>query len=1164
MNKLISLLLLFIVSSEAMAQVPLGFSYQGVLRSSDGQVLANKQASVKISLTNEDGTTVHYGETHSVTTNEFGLFTLTVGSGTDVTASLDGVPWSSGNISIRVEVMLSGSSTYTPMGGQKLLSVPYARYALDGLTIEWLGTLADAPSTPHKNQAYYNPFQKSSYIWDGDSWEILSVDGLKGEQGSVGNDGPQGPQGIPGINGASIVWLGSYVTAPAVSAINQAYYNSTDKKSYIWDGDSWEIISIDGLQGPVGEVGPQGPQGVQGEFGPQGIQGDIGPKGDQGIQGEIGPQGVQGVQGVVGPQGPQGPAGVGLTLKGNWSSVETYVEGDYVFDESSGTVGVNSMWICQNAVGPSSNHPKDDLSNWVEFEAPEGPQGPQGPIGPAGPLVAGTSGQTFRHDGATWVANSVLFNNGTNLGIGTTSPASKLHISPGQVRLDGSTNPYLGLNNGTYQGYFEITSNILALTYNGSVRLGINSAGNIGIGTNSPSYKVDIVGRSRFQAGGGSAGFWLTNNANTAERAFVGMLDDNYVGMYGNGGAAWNFVMNVNNGNVGVGTSTPGMKLDIVGSLRSTGELISTNSNQARFIAGNYGLIHRNDGSNYYMLLTNSGDQYGSWNTLRPFSIANASGSVNIGNSALFVQHGGNVGIGTTSPNARMVVQGVSTNPAEPLFVVKDRLGQPVFIVYQDSVRIIVKDGVTKDSKGIFAVSGRNTSKALTNNFLMISPDKARIWTDDETQGFAAENINGTVKEQYTKLTPNNSFVGHLAGLLTTSGNNNVFLGTLAGYQNTTGFNNVLIGYKAGEKNNGYANVFLGHYAGGNNSGGYGNTFLGENSGENNYGGYDNVFIGSLAGSLNVNGNNNTTIGNGSGRNIKGSGNICLGYWSGPSASSTLSNRLYIDNWEGDESTSYIYGNMSRTTSKMFRFNTKVGIYKTPTVELDVNGAAYISGTFTIGSQLRLNDKYLYLRPGTDVNHGLYWLSTIDGPYLFGWSGGALGHQGAIDIRWDNSGAVTMPGVYSKTVGSTYRDLYIDNTGRLGYVSSSKKYKTNIQSLQAVDWVYKLRPVSYNYKDDSENQYGLIAEEVDLINKFIVSYDEKGDPETITYSKLIIPLLKALQLQNEKIESLKPEIETYKQIVDEQKALNEELLKRIISLEKQVRVTADSNDLGIK
>ncbi len=55
-------------------------------------------------------------------------------------------------------------------------------------------------------------------------------------------------------------------------------------------------------------------------------------------------------------------------------------------------------------------------------QGPAGPAGIQGPQGPAGPMVAGTSGQTLRHDGTDWVATSNLYNTGTTVAVGTTSP----------------------------------------------------------------------------------------------------------------------------------------------------------------------------------------------------------------------------------------------------------------------------------------------------------------------------------------------------------------------------------------------------------------------------------------------------------------------------------------------------------------------------------------------------------------------------------------------------------------------------------------------------------------------------------------------------------------------------------------------------------------------
>ncbi|EGO4219706.1 phage tail protein [Escherichia coli] len=62
------------------------------------------------------------------------------------------------------------------------------------------------------------------------------------------------------------------------------------------------------------------------------------------------------------------------------------------------------------------------------------------------------------------------------------------------------------------------------------------------------------------------------------------------------------------------------------------GEIISKSANGLRIAYGNYGFFIRNDGSSTYFMLTNSGDSLGTWNSLRPLTINNASGTVSIGN----------------------------------------------------------------------------------------------------------------------------------------------------------------------------------------------------------------------------------------------------------------------------------------------------------------------------------------------------------------------------------------------------------------------------------------------------------------------------------------------------------------------------------------------------
>ncbi|EJA4343329.1 TPA: tail fiber protein [Escherichia coli] len=65
--------------------------------------------------------------------------------------------------------------------------------------------------------------------------------------------------------------------------------------------------------------------------------------------------------------------------------------------------------------------------------------------------------------------------------------------------------------------------------------------------------------------------------------------------------------------------------------LRSRGEITSLSANGLRVAYGNYGFFIRNDGGSTYLMLTASGDKFGTWNGLRPLTINNANGGVSMG-----------------------------------------------------------------------------------------------------------------------------------------------------------------------------------------------------------------------------------------------------------------------------------------------------------------------------------------------------------------------------------------------------------------------------------------------------------------------------------------------------------------------------------------------------
>jgi hypothetical protein len=64
--------------------------------------------------------------------------------------------------------------------------------------------------------------------------------------------------------GNSLVWKGSLAVAPTSPTTNWAYYNTADKKSYIWDGSAWQILSQDGSNGTNGTNGTDGTNGTNG------------------------------------------------------------------------------------------------------------------------------------------------------------------------------------------------------------------------------------------------------------------------------------------------------------------------------------------------------------------------------------------------------------------------------------------------------------------------------------------------------------------------------------------------------------------------------------------------------------------------------------------------------------------------------------------------------------------------------------------------------------------------------------------------------------------------------------------------------------------------------------------------------------------------------------
>ncbi len=124
------IIIIFFFPIFAIAQAPQKINFQSILRNTNGEVVANKSVSLKISILSGSisGSSV-YGETHAKTTDASGLISLQIGNGTVLSGIFANIDWGGASHFIKLEADFSGGSNYVVLGTQELMSVPYALYA---------------------------------------------------------------------------------------------------------------------------------------------------------------------------------------------------------------------------------------------------------------------------------------------------------------------------------------------------------------------------------------------------------------------------------------------------------------------------------------------------------------------------------------------------------------------------------------------------------------------------------------------------------------------------------------------------------------------------------------------------------------------------------------------------------------------------------------------------------------------------------------------------------------------------------------------------------------------------------------------------------------------------------------------------------------------------
>ncbi len=162
LSRLFIALIFFFIVQLTVAQAPQGFTFQAIARDNSANPIVSTALTIETGILSDTISNIYlWKETHPVTTNQFGLFSLIIGKGTRTGGSAStfaDIDWAAGPRFIRTKVLYQ--STWRDMGAARLWSVPYAMVAdksssllgnpiqVNGGTVYILNNMGVGNSTP--------------------------------------------------------------------------------------------------------------------------------------------------------------------------------------------------------------------------------------------------------------------------------------------------------------------------------------------------------------------------------------------------------------------------------------------------------------------------------------------------------------------------------------------------------------------------------------------------------------------------------------------------------------------------------------------------------------------------------------------------------------------------------------------------------------------------------------------------------------------------------------------------------------------------------------------------------------------------------------------------------------------------------------------------------
>jgi hypothetical protein len=458
----------------------------------------------------------------------------------------------------------------------------------------------------------------------------------------------------------------------------------------------------------------------------------------------------------------------------------------------------------------------------------------------------------------------------------------------------------------------------------------LTEEGNLGIGTAKPKFKLDVAGAVRARQGfvfndgsvlnvNDKGSLTLTSNSGTIVTNASGTGTQNQLAKWtDSSGTLGDSVLTENGGRIGVGTTNPAFKLDLVDNTSGAGGFQLANGTNGSFAQLQNRLVNDTGALAYYGITSSGYTQapilsnrafFGSYQvdsviwTQTANDILFATNGLSANTERMRIKAGGNIGIGTSNPASLLDVAGdVNT-----------------------STGYSIQNGRVLATPGAF------------NTFVGIAAGALTVPT----------STSGT----------QNSFLGYTSGSNNTSGRANSFFGFKAGWAAQTGTFNSFFGTLAGLQTNGDHNVFVGDFAANGNTNGSSNVIIG---GQVPVG---NVF--SPTGTTNSTGNNNTILGAGA---DLGSSNLTNATAIGSLARVDQSNTIVLGSIDGVNNATADTKVGIGTNAPTFRLHVKDPLNRGLRVETNTTGGTLASfggfGAFQIDSSGTPGGRLIILENG--------------------------------------------------------------------------------------------------------------------------------------------------------------------------------------------------------